>query len=222
MKRLLALIWTIQNNKKEEIIMKKRFFALLCGSILLLSTLAGCQNGDTPVNSNNRTHTTKTADIPEVGAPISALPVPMVGATSVPDWEPIPFEVKYNQRVDHSSELNSHIAVLQTYEELQTLYQIDDIYFKEQYNYTQGYDETFFQENALIMVFHEEGSSSNHVSVQSVLKNDKTIFVLLTTEMSTSAGLADMAYHRSMISVSKTDLQGVTQILARKQYSNIT
>lgn len=199
--------------------MKKRFFALLCGSVLLLSTLSGCQNSNTPVEQADST-TTQAINIPEVGAPISAQPVPMVGATSVPDWNPIPFEVKYNQIVDHSSEINSHVAVLQTYDELLALYQTDDIYHKDQYNYTQGYDEDFFEDNSLIMVFHEEGSSSNRVSVQNVLRNDNTIFVLLVTEVPSSGGLADMAYHRSLISVSKTDLQGVTQILVRKQYSD--
>lgn len=40
--------------------MMKRSFALLCGSVLLLSTLAGCAHSAAPVGQNNRTSATTT------------------------------------------------------------------------------------------------------------------------------------------------------------------
>ena len=149
---------------------------------------------------------------PGAGVPVSATPTLMISTTASPNWKPISYKVGYSNEVSPGDELFNHIAVIQTYAELQALHQTDNVLNRDGVAYTQGYDEDFFADKSLVVVCYETGSISYPVSIENVTKNAHQLCVHIKT-VTNVAGFCAMAEHRLVIEIPKTDLQGVTETL---------
>lgn len=69
------------------------------------------------------------------------------------------------------------------------------------------YDDSFFTENLLFIAHLEEGSGSNTHEIEKIVKSGNSTSIHINT-ITPEVGTCDMAYHRIIIELKKTDTEG--------------
>lgn len=132
----------------------------------------------------------------------------------------MPFEVGFNKNLGSGQPWTNHIAVVRSYSELKTLYESDQNMNKEletednRFQYIQGYDDEFFKENALIVLFREGSSGFETHTIESLVKQDKTLCIHMRIRgQGDDIWTSDMADFRTLIEIKQADIQDVTDIV---------
>ena len=139
-----------------------------------------------------------------------AVPEPMTYVDEMPAGTTVPFTVGVSANT-HCSEdkYNSDAAIARSYTELKEIYDCD--YNPNGYNYIEKYNEDFFKENAVIVVFLTYGSGSVRQRFDSLVKNGNELCIGMTT-IEPEVGTCDMAYWRITLEVKKSDIIDVDKI----------
>ena len=171
-------------------------------------------NTHTTTSTRNSSDTTASTKKPETGSSVSATPQPIV-FTKAMQGNDISFNV--GTSVDLRGEaqpLTSHVAVIRSYSELKTLYDQDENANKKdaEKNYISNYDESFFKDNALIVLFIVKGSLSESHKIDQIKKADDQLFIELKTK-NPGKGLMAPGDFRTLITVKQSDINGLHDIL---------
>ena len=113
----------------------------------------------------------------------------------------------------------SHSAVIDSYNQLKKIYDSDYDESNQHYDkdYINAYNDKFFEDNVLIMLFIENGSSFIP-SIEAVTKKDnKAIICVDYTEEDDYHYLDSICNIRTQITVSKADMANITDIVVCKK-----
>ena len=198
------------------------------GASGVISTQSDGQTTSVKEDDNNKTTmkksdmtTTETEDVVR-GAKVSSTPVPIVYTKSMLQGEKVPFKVVFDKNLGSGQPWKHHIAIVRSYSELKTLYESDQNMNKEMnteddrfnFQYMQGYDDKFFEENALIVLFREGSSGSETHTIEGLVKQNKMLCIHMDIQVQgDDTWTCDMADFRTLIKVKQTDIQDVTDIV---------
>lgn len=138
--------------------------------------------------------------------------------------EKLASKVGFNKKLNAPEfDLRGKILIARTYEEFKEIYDNDVgksldkfeyFHLEEEDNYILKYDENFFEENALIVVFSYEPSGSNRVKIDGVSKKDGELFVGVISKVPGPGhlGTDDVGCWRTLIEVKKSDIADITKI----------
>ena len=136
-----------------------------------------------------------------------------------------------NLRSTEVYEYRQHIAILNSYNELMQIWQKDEkknydlkksnyennsnYHFDENEYYINWYNEEFFDNNALIMLFFTRGSGAYTCTVDYVAReNDRMYIYVNNADIPKGAAVTcDMLYPRVFISVPKKDMKKIKDIV---------
>lgn len=152
------------------------------------------------------------------GTPVSPKATPIVYTASMESGSPLSFDVGTDVDLRGKGQpWNDHIAIVQTYSELKQLYEQDQNpnKTKEKTNYMQAYDESFFKDNALIVLFIGKSSCSQVHQIDAVTKRDGRLCIGMRTRVQSpgSYWLMTAGDFRTLITVKKSDLQNITDVV---------
>ena len=148
--------------------------------------------------------------------------IPFVSSVTITDTSeivgtPIDFSIGVNAEIGTGGESDPFIAT--TYSQLvDKCVAVDDIYDEYNKNYIQKYDEKFFEENAVVVMFYTDGILRDKwpITIENVTVNEDTVYVNQMTvkeEPNPDEVYADvMSYLRICIEVKKADISKVTKL----------
>jgi len=167
----------------------KRSIVIISIFVVLAMVVSGCI-GDEIVNTETPTPTVQ--------------PNP-----DMPEGDSIPFDVGVRVNIRHSDYENARSLWLVTsYEQLRSIYNNDSN--PNAINYIQNYNEEFFEENALVVLFIRESISSGiGYQINSLIKNDNELYVGITRIRPTGLLTSNEANWRILIEVRQSDVAGV-------------
>ena len=130
--------------------------------------------------------------------------------------EEVASEATTERIFDGNKQWISHIAVVNTLEELEAVFQGEGIEaYSENTDYTKRYTNEFFEDKSLILLFVTRDSSYFIYSIEKIYKKDDILIISMN-----NAKYADgkefyrsETMFRSFISVTKSDLEGINNIL---------
>lgn len=151
------------------------------------------------------------------GTPISPKATPIVYIDSMMAGADLSFDVEANIDLRGSGQpWTSHIAVIRTYSELKTLYEEDQNPNKTSQgnNYIEAYDESFFQDNALIVLFFGRSSCSQQHKIDTLVKENGRLCVGMSTRVENGTyWLTAAGDFRTLIRVNQVDIRDVTDVV---------
>lgn len=111
----------------------------------------------------------------------------------------------------HSSENNYYFQaeIADSYDELIKIYRSDANHNKV--DYIAKYNEAFFSNKALIVLFSKDSSGSDSVNIQSIVKNGNTLGINYERNLAEN-GTGDIPFWRFLIEVDKADVAGIKEI----------
>lgn len=171
-------------------------------------------NTHTTANTRNSSDTTASTKKPGTGSLVSTTPQPIVFTESM-QGNDISFQVGTSVDLRGGSQpWTSHVAVIRSYSELKTLYDQDENENKKDKgkNYISNYDESFFKDKALIVLFIVKGSLSESHKIDQITKVDNQLYIELKTK-NPSKGLMAPGDFRTLITVNQSDISGLHDIL---------
>lgn len=167
--------------------MKKKLFVFLLSALLVLSGCAAAKQAGNTIPKNTDADITVTA---------------LTAETSVDSFMEVPFSTQYIYTGSCAEATFPDVRRIDSREALEEYYQQNKDLFALDINYDntpgfwetcKGYDETFFQEQCLVMVLLEEGSGSNRHEVWQVRREaDGTLSISIDT-LVPECGTCDMA-----------------------------
>ncbi len=142
-------------------------------------------------------------------------PVPITFVDSV-EGEAIDFEEKTIDVNSGNDNWDSHIAVIRSCDELKAIYEGEDFFMGiADYDYTKLYTNSFFDDNVLVTLFVFRGSSAYTYTIDSVTQKNDRLYISMNNKdyPPGSVFIADSAYFRTFITVSKEDMAKITDIV---------
>lgn len=132
---------------------------------------------------------------------------------SIPEGIQIPFTTGININI-HASDDESRFNMLIAESFLQLKEIFDQDSNLNQIDYIDKYDEAFFENHAVILLFIVNGSGSIKHKVDSITKNNNELCIAYTTFVAgpDQVMTCDMAYWRILIEVKQSDLSGITTL----------
>ena len=122
----------------------------------------------------------------------------------------IPFIAGVNINIHQSDDDHwFNISIAKSFAELTEIFADD--YNPNQINYIHKYNDAFFQENALIIMFITEGSGSVKHRIDSLVKNEDDLCVGFT-RLVPETGTGDIAYWRILLEVKKSDIEDIVKL----------
>ena len=203
--------------------MKRRRLLKLTSVILALFMLVSCApKGTENVSSLEKQWVLGEAVIPEnnpepvsVNREDAATPTPISYTDKI-----VGEEIEFNEKtIDvHSTnkeEWDHHIAVVGSHNELQSIYDQDYRNFKEENQYINFYDDFFFKENILVVLFRYSGLSAFEYKIDKVTVTDGCMYIYLNhIDLHRYGGYMAVATNfRTFISISRKDLENIKDIV---------
>jgi len=121
----------------------------------------------------------------------------------------VPFSVGVQVNIRASDE-GSNRWIVRSYEELKSILSND--FYPDRINYIQNYNEDFFEENALVVLFIFEVSSGIRHQINSLVRNGNELSVRFTRYRTGDRLPTDIAYWRILIEVRQSDVLGVERL----------
>ncbi len=146
-------------------------------------------------------------------ADVSSDAVPQTGTSA--DKSNIPFTVSVYRNIrvsDNKSDFDARI--LRTFSELTAFYDADN--HESNINYIEKYHNSFFDENAVILLCIKRTSGSIRDRIDKVSRENGKLAIQYTT-LHPTPQTGDMAYWRILIEVKKTDVGNIADIVPRQR-----
>ncbi|HOB36704.1 MAG: hypothetical protein GX172_04315 [Clostridiales bacterium] len=156
---------------------------------------SGCEKQERPVNSE----------------PISSS-TSLNGTTAEKTAVPFNHTVMYYKSGTGSAIKSDFDArIIRSYSELTQFYNSDKDFGS---SYIAGYDDDFFEENAIVLICLTRSSGSFRDRINSLSRENGRLTIDYTT-LITYFFTADMKYWRVLIKVKKSDVEGITEIVPK-------
>ena len=206
--------------------MKKRRILKLTSVILALLMLVSCTpKGKDKVSSLENQWVLGEAVIPEnnpepvsVNREDAATPTPISYTDKI-----VGEEIEFNEKTikigtTNKKEWDQHIAIVSSRGELQEIYYFDYNDFRDEHLYISFYDDDFFENNVIIMLFCTTGSSAFTYKIDKVTTLEGYMYVYLNHIDFHKHQIYshDAGYFRTFISISRKDLENIKDIVVYK------
>ena len=206
--------------------MKKARIERIVAAILALLILASCahiKGSSSSSNAAKEEWKLGAAVIPEnnpdpvlVNREDAAIPTP-ISYTDKIVGEQMDVEIKILELSSNGNEQwGNHIAVISSHSELQAVYDQEyNQYFNDKDNYVKFYDDIFFKDRVIIMLISRTASSAFKYKIDKVTTHNESMYIYWNNADLSKDELfvAEGADYRTFISVSKKDMENITDIV---------
>jgi|GEM_PF-1798147 len=164
--------------------------------------------------SNSSGNTTGVSNVINAPTPKIAPKYPLTKRDSMISGTPVLFDTGVAINI-HASDKEFDFFIAKSYDELKAIFNSDSN--ENNYNYIQKYDEAFFENKALVVLFLVEGSGSYSHNIElvkdgSVLCAGIKRFVPGAVDGEDIAVTCDMAYWRYLLEVDREDVSDVKSL----------